>query len=59
MNQAKEALGFRYYFEVGAGISYEINIRPLNWFGLRFIGFEAGLIRGDDVKGYAIGITFK
>ena len=59
VNLDKQALGFSYYFELGAGISYEINVRPLDWFGLRFIGFEAGAILGDDVDGYAVGITFK
>jgi hypothetical protein len=55
----KEALGFSYYFELGGGISYEVNVRPLDWFGIRFIGFEAGLILGEDVDGYSVGISFQ
>ena len=47
------SLGFSYYFDVGAAVSYEINIKALDWFGLRYLGFRAGAILGADVDGYS------
>jgi len=52
------ALGFDAYHEVGVGIDYELNIRPLDWFGLRFVGFKVGYLFGDGVDGFSVGVTF-
>jgi len=57
--QAKSALGFRHYLDLGVGISYGWNIKALDWFGVRSIGIKAGIIVGDDVDGYSIGVTFQ
>lgn len=58
-DQPKTALGFTYYYTIGAGVSYELNLKPLNWFGLRFVGLQGGVIFGDDVDGWTFGISFK
>ncbi len=59
LDQEKFALGFTNYFEVGVGLDYEWNIKPLNWFGLRTIGLKAGALIGDDMDGYTVGLTFR
>jgi len=59
VDQPKRALGFTYYYTVGAGVSYELNLKPLNWFGLRFVGLQGGVIFGDDVDGWTLGISFQ
>jgi hypothetical protein len=53
-----QALGFSAYTEVGVGLDFEVNIRPLDWFGLRFIGLKAGYIFGDGVDGFSVGLSF-
>lgn len=52
------ALGFNAYTEVGVGLDFELNIRPLDWFGLRFIGLKVGYIFGDGVEGVSVGLSF-
>lgn len=59
LNQDKISMGFKYYNEVGIGIEYEALIKPLDLFGLRYIGFKIGGIVGDDVTGASIGLTFR
>lgn len=59
VDQPKTALGFTYYVTVGAGVMYEWNLKPLNWFGLRFVGLQGGVIVGDDVDGWTLGISFQ
>ena len=59
INEKKFSLGFTYFTEVGIGIDYEWNIRPLDWFGLRFVGLKVGGIFGDDITGYSIGLNFR
>lgn len=54
----KDALGFTYYTELGLSFDYEWNIRPLDWFGVRFIGLKFGLIYGNDVRGISAGLSF-
>lgn len=54
----KTALGFTYYSEFGLGMDYEWNVRPLDWFGLRYIGIKAGVIYGNDVEGFSVGLSF-
>ena len=55
----KAALGFRRYLETGVGMEWEWTQKPLDWFGIRFLGIKAGYIVGDDVTGYSIGLTFR
>jgi hypothetical protein len=54
----RAALGFTYYTEIGFGFDYEVSIRPLDWYGQRFLGIEAGYIFGNGVHGYAVSLTF-
>ena len=54
----RAALGFTYYTEIGFGFDYEVSIRPLDWYGQRFLGIEAGYIFGNGVRGYAVSLTF-
>ena len=54
----QRALGFNTFSEVGVGLDFEVNIRPLDWFGLRFIGLKAGYIFGDGVDGFSVGLSF-
>lgn len=54
----QQALGFNAYTEVGVGLDFELNIRPLDWFGLRFLGLKAGYIFGDGVEGVSVGLSF-
>lgn len=54
----QQALGFNTYSEIGVGLDFELNIRPLDWFGLRFLGLKAGYIFGDGVKGVSVGLSF-
>ncbi|MEP1471599.1 MAG: hypothetical protein ABJK25_11550 [Halieaceae bacterium] len=54
----QRALGFNSFSEVGVGLDFELNIRPLDWFGLRFIGIKAGYIFGDGVDGLSVGLNF-
>jgi hypothetical protein len=51
------ALGYNSYVEIGAGLDWELNIRPLDLFGLQFVGIKAGLIVGENVEGYSAGLT--
>jgi len=57
INQSELALGFTHYFELGGGMSWEWNIKPLDWFGLKSVGLSAGLIFGDTLEGFNIGLT--
>lgn len=59
LDQDKSAIGFKYYYEFGGGLDWEWNSKPLNWFGLRYLGIRAGYIKGDDVEGANIGLTFR
>lgn len=54
----QQALGFNAYTEVGMGLDFELNIRPLDWFGLRFLGLKVGYIFGDGVEGISVGLNF-
>jgi hypothetical protein len=57
--QEVEILGFDYYLEVGAGLDYEMNSKILGIFGLRMLGVKLGVITGENVEGYSVGITFQ
>ena len=54
-NQA--ALGYDSFIEVGVGLDWELNIKPLDWFGWQFVGIKAGVIGGENVEGYSVGLT--
>jgi len=51
------ALGYDSYVEIGAGLDWELNIKPLDLFGWQFLGIKAGLIVGENVEGYSMGLT--
>ena len=57
LSHNEAALGYNSYLEVGAGLDWELNIKPLDWFGWQYLGIKAGLIVGDDVEGYSVGLT--
>ena len=59
LNQNKRAIGFTYYSEVGLGTEWQANLKPLNWFGLQFIGVKGGVLKGDNVSGYKLGLTLR
>lgn len=53
----KAALGYQSLVDFGGGMEWEINIKPLDWFGWQMLGLKAGLIVGDNVEGYKFGLT--
>jgi hypothetical protein len=59
LDQSKMAIGFKRYFEVGAGLDWQWNIKPLDWFGVRTVGLRAGYVFDKDLEGYNIGLTFQ
>lgn len=54
-NQA--SLGYDSYMEIGVGLDWEMNIKPLDWFGWQFLGIKAGVIGGENIEGYSVGLT--
>ena len=57
LSHDKKSLGYQSLIEVGAGMDWQINIKPLDWFGWEYVGFKAGMLFGDKVDGYSIGLT--
>jgi len=57
LNNNEFALGYKQLIEVGAGLDWQINIKPLNWFGWQSLGIKLGVIFGNDVEGYNFGLT--
>ena len=55
--QNKAALGYTSLFEIGTGLEWQLNVKPLDWFGWQYIGFNVGIITSNDVEGYNIGLT--
>ena len=51
------ALGYQSLVDFGGGLEWEMNIKPLDWFGWQMLGIRAGLIYGDNVEGYKFGLT--
>ncbi len=51
------SLGYNELFEFGAGLDWKINIKPLDWFGWEYLGIRVGVIVGEDVEGYNVGLT--
>ncbi len=57
ITQDKSSLGYTALFEVGTGLEWQINVKPLNWFGWQYIGISAGVITSRNVEGYNVGLT--
>ncbi|MCK4674734.1 MAG: hypothetical protein KAT61_02385 [Gammaproteobacteria bacterium] len=57
ISQNKRALGYTGLFEIGTGLEWQLNVKPLDWFGWQYIGFSAGLITSRNVEGFNVGLT--
>jgi len=57
LSHNEASLGYDAFTEIGAGLDWEMNIKPFNWFGWQFLGIKAGVILGDNVDGYSVGLT--
>lgn len=53
----KASLGYTGLFEIGTGLDWHINIKPLNWFGWQSVGISVGVITSRNVEGYNLGLT--
>jgi len=53
----KSALGYTGLFEVGTGLEWHLNIKPLDWFGWQSVGIKLGVITSRDVEGINFGLT--
>ena len=53
----KASLGYTGLFEIGAGLEWHINIKPLDWFGWQSVGLSFGVITSRNVEGYNFGLT--
>jgi len=51
------SLGYTGLFEIGTGIEWHMNMKPLNWFGWQSVGISFGVITSRDVEGYNFGLT--
>lgn len=56
-SHSNRSLGYTGLFDFGGGLEWEMNIKPLDWFGWQMLGIKAGLIYGDHVDGYKFGLT--
>ena len=57
LSQNKVSLGYTSLFEFGAGMEWQMNIKPLDWFGWQMVGLKAGVITSSNVEGYFLGLT--
>jgi len=57
ISHSNASLGYTGLFDFGGGLEWEMNIKPLDWFGWQMLGIRAGLIYGDNVIGYKFGLT--
>lgn len=57
LSQNRVSLGYTRLFEFGVGMEWEMNIKPLDWFGWQMLGLKAGVITSSDVDGYFMGLT--
>lgn len=55
--QEKRALGYTGLFEIGTGLEWQLNVKPLDWFGWQYIGFNVGVITSRNVDGFNVGLT--
>jgi len=51
------SLGYTNLIDIGGGLDWQLNIKPLDWFGWRSVGLRAGVTVGKDLEGYTIGMT--
>lgn len=51
------ALGYDDLLEIGGGLDWHLNLKPLDWFGWQTLGVSAGLIVGENVEGFKVGLT--
>ena len=57
LTQEKKALGYTGLFEIGTGLEWQLNVKPLDWFGWQYIGFNVGVITSRNVDGFNVGLT--
>jgi hypothetical protein len=57
LSQDKVSLGYTSLFEFGVGMEWQMNIKPLDWFGWQMLGLKAGVITSSNVDGYFMGLT--
>jgi len=57
LSQDKASLGYTGLFDIGTGLEWQLNIKPLDWFGWQYIGFSAGIITSRNVEGFNVGLT--
>jgi hypothetical protein len=57
LSQNKQSLGYTGLFEVGTGLEWQMNIKPLDWFGWQTLGISVGVITSRNVEGYNVGLT--
>ena len=57
ITQNKSALGYTGLFEIGTGLEWQLNVKPLDWFGWQYIGFNVGIITSRNVDGFNVGLT--
>ena len=57
LSQEKVSLGYTSLFEFGVGMEWQMNIKPLDWFGWQMLGLKAGVITSSNVEGYFMGLT--
>jgi hypothetical protein len=57
ITQEKTALGYTGLFEIGTGLEWRLNVKPLDWFGWQYIGVSAGIITSRNVEGINVGLT--
>ncbi|MBE9564280.1 MAG: hypothetical protein IMF17_03465 [Proteobacteria bacterium] len=53
----KTSLGYTGLFDIGAGLEWQLNVKPLDWFGWQYIAISAGIITSRNVDGFNVGIT--
>lgn len=57
IDQNESSLGYTALIDFGGGMEWQMNIKPLDWFGWQMLGIKAGVIYGEDVEGYKFGLT--
>ena len=57
LSQKKVSLGYTSLFELGAGMEWQMNIKPLDWFGWQMLGIKGGIITSSNVEGFFVGLT--
>jgi len=57
LSHDKVSLGYTSLFEFGVGLEWQMNIKPLDWFGWQMLGWKAGVITSSNVDGYFMGLT--